>query len=88
MKKLATLQFSDFTEREFTDFVTKIRGGDYRTEAQHDDAIYHFARITGHPDGWDLIYHPEPGADHSTSGIIATIRQWRAKNGKPDFRQE
>ena len=88
MKKLASLQFGDFTEQKFTAFLTKSREADYRTEDQHDEAIYQIARITEHPDGWDLIFYPKPGADSSTPGIIAAIRQWRAKNGKPDFRHE
>lgn len=88
MKKLATMQFSDFTEQEFIAFVEKIKMADYRTESQHDDAIYHFARITEHPEGWDLIYHPEPGTDKSASGVVNTVKSWRAANGKHGFKPD
>jgi len=77
---------SDFTESEFLDFVKKICNADFSTESQHDEAIWEFARVTEYPEGWNVIYHPKPGADNSPEGVIKTIKEWRASNGKPGFK--
>ncbi|ENU8725403.1 bacteriocin immunity protein [Salmonella enterica] len=80
-------KISDFTESEFIDFVRKIKKADFPTESEHDEAIYQFSQLTEHPDGWDLIYHPATGADNSAEGVTKTVKEWRAKNGKPGFKQ-
>ncbi|EKP5434740.1 bacteriocin immunity protein [Salmonella enterica] len=77
---------SDYTENEFADFITKIRKVQFPSEKAHSEAVYEFAQLTEHPEGWDLIYHPKPGADNSTQGIIEIIKKWRAENGKPGFK--
>ncbi|MEB7713589.1 bacteriocin immunity protein [Kluyvera cryocrescens] len=79
---------SDYTEKEFYDFINKIRKVDFPSEAAHSEAVHEFAQLTEHPDGWDLIYHPEPNADNSTQGIINTIKEWREANGKPSFKAD
>ncbi|MBS5838238.1 MAG: bacteriocin immunity protein [Pseudomonas sp.] len=45
-----------------------------------------FERLTEHPAGSDLIYYPEDGADNSAEGITQTIKEWRAENGLPGFK--
>ena len=80
-------KLTDYTEQEFIDFINKIKKIDFPTEAAHDEAIYEFSQLTEHPDGWDLIYHPEPGADNSAEGVVKIIKEWRAANGKPGFKQ-
>ncbi|HGS6426801.1 TPA: bacteriocin immunity protein, partial [Klebsiella pneumoniae] len=57
------------------------------TESEHDEAIYEFSQLTEHPDGWDLIYHPQAGADNSPAGVVKTVKEWRAANGKPGFKK-
>lgn len=79
-------KLSDYTEKEFSDFITKIKTVDFPSESAHDEAIYEFARLTEHPEGWNLIYHPQKGADTSNQGIIKAIKDWRATNGKPGFK--
>lgn len=79
-------KLSDYTEQEFLDFINKIKTADFPTEDEHDEAIYLFSQLTEHPDGHDLIYYPEPGADNSAQGIINTVKAWRAANGKPSFK--
>jgi hypothetical protein len=64
----------------------KIKKKEFSTEAEHDEVLYQFHQLTEHPDGRDLIYHPEPGADNSPSGIVKTVKEWRAQNGKPGFK--
>ena len=77
---------SDFTESEFLDFVTGICKDTYETENAHINAVRLFRKITEHPAGSDLIYYPESGADNTPSGIVKTIKEWRAANGKPGFK--
>lgn len=84
--KRPTRYLADFTEAEFVAWVNRIKTADFPTERQHDEAIYQFSLLTEHPDGHDLIYHPEPGADKSAQGITNTVKAWRAANGKPDFK--
>jgi hypothetical protein len=35
-----------------------------------------------HPAGWNLIFKPKVGED-SAKGIVKTVKEWRAANGKP-----
>ncbi|EIX9501144.1 bacteriocin immunity protein [Klebsiella pneumoniae] len=49
--------------------------------------MYEFSQLTEHPDGWDLIYHPQAGADNSPAGVVKTVKEWRAANGKPGFKK-
>ncbi len=79
-------KLSDYTESEFFDFITKIIQVEFPSESAHSDALYEFGQMVGHPDGWDLIYHPKPGADNSTQGIINSIKEWRVANGKSGFK--
>lgn len=79
-------KLSDYTEKEFSDFITKIKKVDFPSEAAHDEAIYEFAMITEHPEGWNLIYHPQQGADTSNEAIIDAIKEWCKANGKPGFK--
>lgn len=77
---------SDYTEQEFIAFIDKIKKADFSSESEHDAAIYEFSQLTEHPDGWDLIYHPEPGADNSAEGVLKTVKEWRIANGKSGFK--
>lgn len=83
---MAVKNFEDYTESEFLDFVKKISNADFSTENQHDEAIWEFARVTEYPEGWNVIYHPKSGADNSPEGVVKTIKEWRAANGKPGFK--
>lgn len=78
----------DITELEFLEFVKKICSADYRTQHQHSKAILEFERLGEHPDGSDLIYYPQKSADDSPEGIVKTVKEWRAQNGKPGFKSE
>ncbi|EDM7410022.1 bacteriocin immunity protein [Salmonella enterica subsp. enterica serovar Sandiego] len=52
------------------DFINKIKNADFLTESENDEAICAFSQLTGHPDGWNFIYHPEPSADNSAIGVL------------------
>ncbi|PKA71242.1 colicin immunity protein/pyocin immunity protein [Pseudomonas baetica] len=79
---------ADYTEQEFVEFVDEIRKEDKAPTDKHADVLVrHFNEVIGHPDGMDLIYYPEPGADTSSAGIARTVAAWRAANGLPVFKQ-
>ncbi len=78
---------SDYTEAEFLEFVRKICNADFGTEAEHTKAVLDFDRLTEHPYRNGLIYHPKDGQDDSPEGIVKEVKEWRAANGKPGFKQ-
>ncbi|EAA8037545.1 bacteriocin immunity protein [Salmonella enterica] len=78
---------SDYTEAEFLQLVTAICNADTASEEEQVKLVTYFEEITEHPSGSDLIYYPKDGEDASPSGILNTVKQWRAANGKPGFKQ-
>ncbi|CAI0984061.1 bacteriocin immunity protein [Serratia quinivorans] len=78
---------SDYTEKEFLEFTQKMCSADYPTEEEADNAVHEFVRLSEHPDGTDLIFYPLPDQDESPEGLVKQIKEWRAKNGKPGFKQ-
>lgn len=79
---------TDYTEAQFISFVQELLNahGSGITEEALDERIHNFCELTEHPDGSDLIYYPEPGADTSAEGITRTIKEWREANGLPGFK--
>ncbi|MBP6122257.1 MULTISPECIES: bacteriocin immunity protein [Providencia] len=77
---------SDYTEAEFKQLIEAIINCEGNEKTQ-DNNLEHFIRITEHPDGSDLIYYPNDGDDDSPAGILKTVKEWRAKNGKPGFKK-
>ncbi|MBV4497152.1 bacteriocin immunity protein [Pseudomonas sp. SWRI12] len=76
----------EITEEEFLAFVLKISEGDFPSEKAHNNAVLDFKRISEHPAGSDLLFYPEPGKE-SSEAIVDEIKNWRAANGKPGFKQ-
>lgn len=88
MDFLSKKSLEDFTGYEFIEFLNEIsRQDESGTDERADQLLEHFIVITGHPVGSDLIYWPEPGADNSAEGITRTIKEWRAANGLPGFKE-
>lgn len=78
---------SDYTEKEFIEFLEELFRADVAPTGNRDDVLLlHLDKIAGHPASSDLIYYPEPGSDTSAEGITKTIKEWRAANGLPGFR--
>ncbi|MBA1377878.1 bacteriocin immunity protein [Pseudomonas brassicacearum] len=77
---------AEMTESEFLVFLIKICYVDYPSEKAHTAAVFEFERISEHPSGSDLIYHPEDG-HNSPEEIVNKVKNWRAANGKPGFKQ-
>lgn len=82
MKTLIT----DITELEFLTFVKKIYNADYDTEEAHTHAVLEFERISEHPSGSDLLFYPDIGKS-GPEAIVKEIKEWRAANEKPGFKQ-
>jgi len=79
-------QISDYTEKEFLDFVRKLFDVSNTTEAEDIKNILEFKRLTEHPDGSDLIYYPSEDREDSPEGVVQEVKQWRQANGKPGFK--
>lgn len=80
---------SDFTEAEFISFVKNIRGANKGgTDEELGELLEKFSKLAGHPDGYDLIFHPEPGADNSAEGVTRTVKEWRKAQGLPGFKND
>ncbi|EMQ1857664.1 bacteriocin immunity protein [Salmonella enterica] len=79
---------SDYTEAEFIEFMKEI---DKENVAETDDKLdlllNHFEQVTEHPDGSDLIYYAASDAESTPEAITLKIKEWRAANGKPGFKQ-
>ncbi|MEX6214263.1 bacteriocin immunity protein [Providencia hangzhouensis] len=78
---------TDYTESEFLKLLTIICNADTASEEEQIKFVTHFEKVTEHPSGSDSIYYPEDGADDSPVGILKTVKEWRAKNGKPSFKK-
>ncbi|XXE61599.1 bacteriocin immunity protein [Pseudomonas sp. R1-18] len=81
-------KFEDYTELEFTDFLRDIVLVNSASEAEIRSWVKHFREVTEYPSGADILFHPQPGADCSPEGVVKTVKQWRAENGKPGFKPE
>ncbi|EJD0490286.1 bacteriocin immunity protein, partial [Salmonella enterica] len=72
----------------FIEFMKEI---DKENVAETDDKLdlllNHFEQVTEHPDGTDLIYYAASDAESTPEAITLKIKEWRAANGKPGFKQ-
>ncbi|MCP1516336.1 hypothetical protein J2Y74_000646 [Pseudomonas migulae] len=78
---------SDYTEEEFIGLLQRIIGNDESEEVENR-LVHHFNTICGHPAGSDLLFYPEDGADDSAEGITRTLKEWRATQGLPGFKEK
>ena len=81
-------RYEDYTESEFINFLDDIYSVNSSSEAENRLWIRHFEKVTEHPMGSDLFFYPQSGADCSLLGVLNTVKQWRAENGKPGFKTE
>ncbi|QHM77456.1 Colicin-E2 immunity protein [Mixta theicola] len=77
---------SDYTEAEFLEFVRKIWRVEEKTEADYAKLILEFRRLAEHPEGYNLIFYPKKDREDSPEGVVKEVKEWRAKNGKPGFK--
>lgn len=78
-------KFNEYSDSEFVALLRRIvdHSG---SESGVDQLVFHFEKVSEHPDGSDLIFYPKDGADDSPEGITRTVKEWRAANGLPGFR--
>lgn len=83
-------KISDYTEREFFQLVYGIYHADpvlYPTDRAHTNGIDEFERLSEHPDGSDLIFHPSKvGIKDTPQSIVDAVKKWRAEQGLPGFK--
>ena len=79
----------DYTEAQFIQFLDELFAANDNGASDETlgELLDKFRQLTGHPDGTDLIYYPEDGADDSAEGITRTVKEWRAANGLPGFKE-
>jgi hypothetical protein len=82
-------KISDYREEQFIYLLQQIfiSNTDGTSETVLADMLDNFSELAEHPAGTDLIYWPEDGAQCSPEGITATVKEWRAANGLPGFKQ-
>jgi hypothetical protein len=85
---MSLFDLSDYTEKEFLEFVSRICKAEYPTEKEQIDAVLLFEKLTEHPDGSDLIYYADSDEESTPEAIIEKVKAWRAANGKPGFKPE
>ena len=76
----------DYTEEEFLEIINSLFSGQRLTEEIRDSIVDHIVELSEHPNGTDIIFYPEPGTEDSPQGVLKTIKEWRAQNGKPGFK--
>ena len=81
-------KFEEYTEAEYVALINRLVEGNYSSEKEHDAIVDNIVKTSEHPNGTDVLYYPEQGTDDSPTGVLATIKAWRAANGKPGFKPE
>jgi hypothetical protein len=77
-----------YTESEYTALIQRLFDGYYSSEAELDEIVENIVNTSEHPSGSDILYFPSNGIEDSPAGVLMTIKQWRAANGKPGFKTE
>lgn len=78
---------SDYTEAEFLTFLQAIFNVETSSEEEHKSWVRHFVKLSEHPRGNGLIFYPADEKDDSPEGILKTVKEWRAQQGKPGFKK-
>ncbi|MGE8150346.1 bacteriocin immunity protein [Pseudomonas vancouverensis] len=78
----------DYTATEFLALVKRIWAVDL-PKPDHDRLINHFDRISGHPQGSDLLfYSDEESISNSPELVVRQVRDWHQKQGTQGFRED
>lgn len=77
----------DYTEQEFLDFIAEIdRANDDESDAVLSSLLLHFAKITEHPSGFDLLYNPASKEEGEPREVLRIVKEWRMANGRSGFK--
>lgn len=78
---------SDYTEQEFLEFIHEIdRANDNEPDHILSPLLMHFAKITEHPSGFDLLYRPITKKAGEPAEVLRIVKEWRLANGKDGFK--
>ncbi|AAY39681.1 MULTISPECIES: bacteriocin immunity protein [Pseudomonas] len=85
-------KYEEYTEAEFLAFLEEffvnkqnLEGDEY---GQYISKLAkHFDDISEHPEKNGLIFYPAEGVEDSPAGVLKVLKEWRAANGKPDFKK-
>ncbi|MQL48955.1 bacteriocin immunity protein [Photorhabdus khanii] len=81
-------KIEEYTEAEFLELINMIFEGKYSSEVEHDSIVNNIVKVSEYPSGTNLLYYPEDGTEDSPEGVLKVVKEWRAKNGKPDFKNQ
>ncbi|WP_454845264.1 bacteriocin immunity protein [Pseudomonas farris] len=81
-------RLEDYTESEYKRLILRLFKGDYSSEEELEEIVETIVNTSEHPSGSNILYFPEEGVEDSLEGVLSTIKQWRAANGKPGFKPE
>ncbi|WNW12206.1 bacteriocin immunity protein [Pseudomonas sp. DTU_2021_1001937_2_SI_NGA_ILE_001] len=84
-------KLEDYTEQEFRALIDPLfrppKGMSGKALDRYTTKfVAHFRKVTGHPAGSDLIFWPAADQEDSPDGVLKSIKDWRAQNGKPGFK--
>lgn len=85
---MSSSNFSDYTEKQFLELLTRICKSGYATEKEQIDAVLLFEELTEHPEGSDLIYYADSDEDSTPEAILNKVKAWRSANGRKGFKTE
>ena len=88
MKTTLSAKFEEYTEAEYLNLIHRLFKGDYSSEKQLDEVVELIVVTSEHPAGSNVLYYPAEGVEDSPEGVLNTIKDWRAANGKPGFKPE
>ena len=81
---LKKTSLSEFTKKEFLDFVTDI--GDEETEEEGNINVRHFDMLVPHPEKSDLLFWPPEGIENSED-IVEEVEKFCKENKLPCFKK-
>lgn len=81
-------KFEEYTESQYKALLQRLFDGDYSSEKELDEIVETIVNTSEHPNGSDILYYPEEGAEDSPEGVLNAIKTWRAATGKPGFKSE
>jgi hypothetical protein len=88
LKMVLKAKFEEYTESEYVALINRLFAGDYSSEKELDEIVELIVDAAEHPAGSNVLYYPSEGVEDSPEGVLNTIKEWRAANGKPGFKPQ
>lgn len=78
---------NEYAEKEFLEILSKLFNGQCSTEQEYHGLLEHVEQISQHPKGNEILFYSAPGVEDSPEGVLRIIKEWRAANGLPGFKE-